>query len=159
MTVPTKQTILRTVSRELPDRSFIVAEVGLRYLEGNRDAYWTATGEIYEAHGTWSGRARFNNEREPDVMGAISEEIMRAWPALASIVSIHGSDTEGVPMHALANGRYFLTNGERDKAARVWRVAESDLPEVDDVDAFVDAQRERWRAESEQAWKALEALR
>ena len=180
MTVPTTDTILRTVGRATPGRRYIEAEVGLNYIEGNRTAHWSATGWIYEPHGTWDGAAQKRNGREADLGGAIGDEIARVWPKLAPIVALHLSDTDGVPMHAEANGWYFYSDGHlayelknygedyarrhgtgRERAARILRVDEADLPEGMDADEFteyVDAQRDRWRAESEAAYALLLTL-
>jgi hypothetical protein len=158
MTVPTRETHLRTLSRLLPDRSFIVATVGLSKLDGNAQAYWTATVEIYEPRGTHSGEARWRAGRDSDAGGADHDAIRRAWPVLESIVAMHLSDADGVPMHALANGRYHLANGNPEAAARLWRCPVSDLPSAADVEAFVEAQRERWARESAHAWDLLQTI-
>lgn len=160
--IPTTETVIRTVSRDLAGRVFIVADIGLRKLDGNPQSYWTATAQVYEPHGTWSGRARFNNDREPDSGGACHELILRAWPKLAPIVAMHLSDADGVPMHAYANGVYHLRESDRDAAARLWRCSVDELPElgatVAEVETFVEAQHDRWRSESAEAWTILQGL-
>ena len=158
ITIPERETVMRTVSRSMPDRSFIVAHVGLHWIDGNRDAYWSATGDLYEPHGTWSGRARFNNDREPDVCGAIQDEILRAWPHLAPIVALHLADSHGFPMYAVENGRYHLENGHPEHAASLYRCTVDELPDVADVEAYVEANRERWALEAQKAWRLLQTL-
>jgi hypothetical protein len=156
--IPTTQTVLKTLTRALPDRTFTVARVGLDKLDGNRQAYWTATADVYEPHGTWSGRARYDNEREADMCGSTHGAILRAFPKLAPIVALHLSDPDGVPMYALANGRYHLANGDRQTAAKLWRCDIAELPEIEDVESFIEAQRERWARESAHAWELLQSI-
>lgn len=164
--IPTTETVVRTVSRDLAGRTFVIATVGLRKLAGNAQSYWSATAEVYEPHGTWSGRARFNNDREPDSGGQCHDMILRAWPKLAPIIALHLSAPDGVPMYAVENGGYHLRQNDREAAARLWRCALDDLPEpdadglftVEIVQAFVDAQRERWARESSAAWAILQGL-
>jgi hypothetical protein len=155
---PTTETVLKTVTRLLPNRTYVVAQVGLQKLAGNAQAYWTATADVYEPHGTWSGKAQHDNGREADMFGQCHTEILRAFPKLAPIVALHLSDPDGVPMYAIENGRYHLAQGNRPAAARLWRCEVSALPEVEDVESFVEAQRERWAREAGEAWALLEGL-
>lgn len=156
-TISQRDTI-KTLERSLPDRSHVVANVGLRYLGSNSAAYWTLTGEIYEPHGTWSGAARKRNGRDWDMGGMVHEYVLRAFPKLAPFAALHLSDPNGVPMHAIANGRYFLERGELDTAAKHFRVSVDELPAVEDVEMFVDTQRERWARESREAFELLQSL-
>jgi hypothetical protein len=162
ITIPTTETHLKTVSRLLPDRTFVLAQLGLHKLAGNAQAYWTATAEVFGPHGTWSGEACWRNGREPDNCGQCHAEILRAFPQFAPIVAMHLSDPDGTPMHALANGRHFLARDDRETAARIWRCAVEDLPATDanasTIAAFVDAQRQRWADESGQAWALLDGI-
>lgn len=109
--------IRRTLKRDMPNRSRVVAHVELRIadngerLVGGLSPAFSVTGELYEPHGTWSGAARERNEREPDTGGAIHDEILRAFPKLAPLVALHLSDPDGTPMHAEANGLYFYRTG------------------------------------------------
>lgn len=141
-----------SIYRDVPGSdSRVVAELELREDDprGLSDAF-AVTGELYERHGTWSGKAQHENGREPDACGAIHGEILKAFPGLAPLVALHLSDPDGVPMHAAANAAYFIREGKRDAAARTLRVAEADLPaEAEDVPAFVEAQRARWSEEAQ----------
>lgn len=157
ITIPERETVMRTISRDIADRHFIIANIGLHYIKGNHDAYWCATGELYEPHGTWSGRACFNNNREPDVCGAIHDDILEAWPHLAPVVALHMADSQGFPMYAVENGRYHLER-RRDYAASLYRCTEDELPDVADVETYCEANRERWREEAQEAWRILRGL-
>jgi hypothetical protein len=62
--------------------------------------YFSVTGEI----STERERAKGNCQS----CGCIHEEVLNAFPQLAPLVALHLSDLDGVPMHAEANGFYWL---------------------------------------------------
>jgi hypothetical protein len=183
-TIPERETIMREVRRAMPDRSFIVARVGLRYIEGDSSAYWTATADLYEPHGTWSGEARWRNEREFDGGGACHAEILRAFPHLAPIVRLHLADVDGLPMHAKTNGWYFYSGqastyereaeergrptyanreglSDHARAARALNISPDELPADlggEEFGAFVDDLAERYERESREAYDLLLSL-
>lgn len=161
MTIPTTETVIKRVSRLLPDGTYVVARVGLQKLDRNREAYWTATAEVYEPRGKRSGRERLhrNPDLDSDMAGQCHDMILRAFPKLAPIVALHLSSPDGVPMHAAENGCYHIEQGNPNAAARLWRCEVDDLPSIErlheDVEAFIAAQMPRWRREAETAWKTL----
>src|SRR5690348_12567491 len=106
-------TTRRTLVRDMPDRSRIVAHCELRIDDprGLSDAF-SVTGEVYEPHGTWSGAAQHRNGREWDA-GCVHEDVLRAFPQLAPLVALHLCAPDGTPMHALANGWYFYSGQAR----------------------------------------------
>ena len=55
---------------------------------------------------------------------------MKAFPDLKDIVDVHLSDADGTPIHAVANGWYFLENGEIDKMSRCLRVNEDEANRI-----------------------------
>ena len=77
----------------------ITAKGGLHKLPGNKDAYFSLTGDInsgrpyYLQH--WSG-------------GCIHEDLLKHWPDLKPLKLLHLSDSQGVPTHSVANGLYWL---------------------------------------------------
>lgn len=175
----------RELVRDMSDHSRIVAKLKVSRIGGNAHPHFSATCDIYEAHGTWSGAARQRNGREPDGGGCCHDEILRAFPRAAGFVAMHLSDwPSGTPMHAAANASYFyfgrhlayeLKNygaayAERhgtgpERAASILRCAVDDLPTCDDYEtgreafvAFVDDQRERWAREVSAAMMWLETL-
>jgi hypothetical protein len=102
--------ISRTLIRDLDDRSRIVVHLGLRERSdaGGLSPMFSVTTDIYEAHGTHSGKSRHLHRREPDCSGCSHDGALRAFPELAPLVDLHLSDSEtGEPMHAEANGLYF----------------------------------------------------
>lgn len=137
----------KTLIRDMPNGDRIVAHLELREaLPGERfderglSPSFSATGELYEKRGTWSGAAAQRNGREPATSGCIHEEILRAFPHLESFVALHLSDPSGLPMHAEANGWYWYC-GTRTDIVRprycgingdiyAWRLAERNLPDT-----------------------------
>src|SRR4051794_39342573 len=78
--------MLKTISRELADRRFIIARLDIDR------GYFSLTGELYEPRGTWSGKARHRNGRDFDAGGQITEDLLRAFPDLAAFARMHLSD-------------------------------------------------------------------
>lgn len=79
-------------------RGFLGVYGGLHMIKGNHAPYFTITTEVHQAGfpaREWSG-------------GADHETILRYFPRFADLVALHLSDIDGVPMHAEANGLYFL---------------------------------------------------
>lgn len=120
MTTSTESLIRRTMVRDMPNGSRIVANVEVRLPGESRglSPAFSVTGEVYEQHGTWNGAARHRNGRESDIGGCIHDEILRAFPELAPVVALHLSDPEtGEPMHAESNGWYWYAGSRADLRA------------------------------------------
>ena len=148
-----------TLTRDLPNRSRIVATIT------TERGYFSLTGELYEAHGTWSGAARQRHGRDIDAGGQIVDELRAAFGSrIEPFARLHLSDVEtGEPMHAVENGRYFLRLGDVETCARHLRVDVSELPEQGASDeafaAWVDTLRPRWAAEAAAGRALLDAMR
>lgn len=82
---------------------------GLHQLSGNDRPYFSLTGEI---HSRSASGGRFLSE--PDTCGAIHREILEHLPKLADLAALHLSDDRGIPMHAEANGWYWLVGSLPD---------------------------------------------
>lgn len=120
------------VTRDMPDRSRVVAHLEVRLESGRLSPAFSLTGNVFEPHGNLSGGARAKRyarllasganttaASEPDASGCVHDDIMRAFPSLARFEAMHLSDqVTGEPMHALANAWYFYAGG-RAYAARV----------------------------------------
>lgn len=174
--------IKRTVIRDMPDKSRVVAELLLRFAtKGSRFAEdgispgFSATAHTYEPRSNASGAARMKLGREPDTFGADHEAIVRAFPKLAPFVALHLSDPDGVPMYAYENGWYWYSSydgkgthrrpadGRTDYevACEYLRLPHGGIPCPQNRESFarlVDEQRERWAAEAAEARALLEAL-
>lgn len=94
-----KETILKKLACRSKDGVPGEIEYGLEYLEGNADSYFTVT--------AWfDGYDRDHHKQE--FGGACHEEILAVRPSLKPFVALHLADSNGVPMHAEANGWYWL---------------------------------------------------
>ncbi len=152
----------QTLTRDLPNGTRVVGIFKIARVGNNAHPHFSATGEVYEKHGTWSGAAQQRNGREPDICGCIHDELLRAFPQMREFIAMHLSDyPSGLPMHAKANAAYHSKCGDDDQAATLLRCKVSDLPEVEDGDdyetikalysEFVDAQAERFAREANSA--------
>lgn len=138
------------------------------------------TANLYEPHGTWSGRAQFRNGREPDAGGCLHNEILKMAPSLKPLVDVHLADPNGVPMHALASSWYHYSGNARrredglgyrfsspdnlsdiERAARSLNIPVEDVPEGLDYDQFVEFVESllpRWAEQARVARELLESL-
>lgn len=82
---------------EYADIIKVEAEFGLRYISGNSKPYFSLTG---------SGWAE--GDRRNSVGGQVHELIVDQLPELAELATLHMSDIDGAPIHAAANGWYWL---------------------------------------------------
>lgn len=64
---------------------------------GEQRPYFSVTAEIIE-----------NRHGGISACGCMHEEVLKHFPSLAKIVALHLSDDDGKPMHAKANGWYWL---------------------------------------------------
>lgn len=69
---------------------------------GHQD--FSITGDIYQAGKPKDDRCHLSG-------GCIHDEILAAFPEFKIFVNLHLCDYRGIPMHAAANGFYFLKNG------------------------------------------------
>lgn len=102
--------VSRTVIRDLPDRSRVVVHLQLRERgdPGELSPVFSVTSDLYEPHGTHSGKARHRRDRDPDSAGCLHDVALLAFPELALLVDLHLADSDtGEPMHAEANALYF----------------------------------------------------
>jgi hypothetical protein len=85
------------LDRDYPKGCVITVTAGLHHLRGNAKPYFSVTGEIAST-----------SRRGIISAGALHREILKTWPSLAKVVALHLSDADGVPLHAEANGWYWL---------------------------------------------------
>lgn len=67
---------------------------------GNELAHFSTTAEI--------ATERERRKNDCQAFGCLHDEILAAWPEVAPLIALHLSDFDGVPMHAVANGFYWL---------------------------------------------------
>ncbi len=144
--------------RKIIDGHLIIVEYGLRRI-GTQAPYFSITAEIYES---------VHKSRNPVMCGCCHDEVLQAFPDMRDIVSLHLSDIDGVPMHAVENGWYWLSAAKGDNTwektgdkdfvqitADYMRISRDDVARlVDTINteaefaAWVDTQRPRWKSEA-----------
>lgn len=89
-----------TPSKRISATEIIRVEAGLHYLQGNSRPHFSVTATVTDS--SRPGRDKF------DRGGCLHEEIAQHFPALKPVIALHLSDDTGAPMHATANGWYWL---------------------------------------------------
>lgn len=136
---------------------------GLHYIQGNSlPCFFSVTVEAPDHMNVTTGCAH--------------DDVLAKHPDLSDIVALHLSDTDGVPMHALENAWYWWSDyegrgafprGDHDRLdilAKHLRVTRAEVDALDlptfrmsgaeipaEFVAYIDAQRERWKAEADAA--------
>lgn len=152
-----KQTILHKKEKLIHGgKELLIVTYGLHYIQGNSDAYFTVTGEVWKANK--DGKASGN---DCIMGGCIHDEILKAFPDMSDIVALHLSDTDGVPTYAVENGWYH--NGgtkwqeyKKDILASHLRITPEQADIIHnnckDKEAFaavIDSMREGWKEEAD----------
>jgi hypothetical protein len=133
---------------------------GLHKIGGQRP-YFTITAEL---HSRSPGGSSYRSE--PEACGCLHDEILQRFPDFGPLVDMHLADEDGVPMHAEANGWYWLagalggldeqyhgsdsSNGRTraecfDVFARLVRVTTEEARRIAADVVLSDAPREAWR--------------
>lgn len=99
------ETTTVTASRAFPASSFAQQW-------GAKSGLFTVTATTDRGHFSVTAELRTTDRRFRDptlCCGCMHEDAVRFWPAVAPIIALHLSDSEtGEPMHAEANGLYWL---------------------------------------------------
>lgn len=138
--------------------SMIRATIMLRMVPGNAAPYFSVTAEVSTASQHAQGTAQ--------CCGPLVDLLAEAFPELAPFIPLHLAGPDGVPMHALANARYWagLTSWqERDTAAlaRHLRISLAEAAAIrsteEAVAAAIEGLRPRWKAEADAAIEFMRA--
>lgn len=78
----------------------VLALGGLHYIRGNSKPYFTLTLESYTR--------KSNGRLIEDTFGIAHDVLVERWPELKPLADLHCADIDGMPMHALDNGWYWL---------------------------------------------------
>lgn len=116
MTAPTI-----TRSKRIAPREILTVTATLH----GEPAYFSVTGELRDT--------RLRRDGGIVACGTLHDEILEHFPELAPLVALHLSTADGVPMHAVANGLYWL--------------GLSDFPDARNLDTFA----EQWRCTPQEA--------
>lgn len=114
--------IKRRLERAMPDGRYVIADLEMRTGDTGLSPAFSLTGEIWENHGHLTGVGRHRRHvnsggewGEADCFGALSEDLVRAFPKLKFFERMHLADpTSGEPMHAEANGWYWYQGSRHD---------------------------------------------
>lgn len=99
-------------------------------LRGNAAPHFTITADVLVSGHMIAG-------------GAMHDTIVEHFPQFADLVALHLSDHNGVPMHAEANGAYYLRECELSTFDNHMRFTPADVP------ALVSLMRPVWKAQAE----------
>lgn len=141
---------MATFTKIITDRSnknynkHLTLNVNVKMSKTNRE-YFSIT---YEA--LWRGRV--------ESCGAGHDTIRKYFgKQFDDVIPMHLSNSEGVPMHALENGFYYLQNPEEfspEVVANHFRISLDSVEALkalskDDLAKWVEDQKPRWKAEAE----------
>lgn len=121
----------------------IVVEAGI---ETTNRSYFSVTGE--------TGIQTNGRKRDPlktefgifesESFGCIHDEILKHFPEMNDIISLHLSDTDGIPMYAVENGYYHYTNGNDYKT--YLRLSDKDINRLKEMEANSGANKDTFTA-------------
>ena len=99
------------------DISKLVVEAGL---VDKKEPYWSVTATEYD------------NFCFDDCVacGCMHDDILKHFPELQPVIDVHLSDTNGAPMHALANAKYFYEQKEWKRLFNHLRWSDSNMDKV-----------------------------
>lgn len=161
-----RRLIFLRIGKDLPedhpdgDRLRLVVTAQLHQYGGNPSPHFSVTADLIDRR----------RRRHDDIVacGQLTEEVKEHFPELAPIVALHSSDDEGVPLHAHANGVFFMgltasreSNGkplpDLDIVARHFRITTDEAADMvkrhrqqsDALKREIDDMRPRWKAEAD----------
>lgn len=94
---------------DLPNVERLIIYGGLHHLQGNKHPYFSITADYFERGRCVAG-------------GCLHDEILKHAPKFADLVALHLSDDNGVPMHAVENGWYWMRPLHRTNLASHFRL-------------------------------------
>lgn len=118
MNIETRDYAPHVVRATFDPKGYIKAMFGLHHLKGNALPHFSITAE-----------GKYPDGRE--FGGCCHDQILTLWPDLAPLVTLHLSDVHGVPMHAEANGWYWVT-GMIGGAGEKYHPGTGDYPHTPD---------------------------
>jgi hypothetical protein len=92
--------LARTTYTKYGETFRMIVKGGLHMIDGNSAPYFSLTSSV--------DRKARNGRWVEDSGGANHEEIVKHFPRFADLAALHLSDIDGVPMHAVSNGFYWL---------------------------------------------------
>lgn len=99
-----KTNSLKFSTSKIAGDEYIIVRIRLNDECGNGHQDFSITGDIYKANAP-------KTDKNFLIGGCIHEEILKAFPEFKIFVNLHLCDFDGVPMCAVENGFYHLTQG------------------------------------------------
>jgi hypothetical protein len=152
-------------------------KVGNQIIEAHvrTERYFSVTGSVWEG---------YKSERTWSMGGCIHDIVAKHFPQVRSLIPLHLSDLEGVPMHALANGHYWVSGCVDGKLGQKWtpeqsqaecreilknhfRITDEEAGEVisltvhggkESLSAWVEQRKAVWKVEAVAALSLIAAL-
>ncbi len=126
----------------------LIVNAYLSHLKGNRMPYFSITGTIYKTNA--------KGERGNCIVrGCIHDKILKVFPKLNDLVSMHLADSDGMPMYALENGWYHLQQNNLKAVAELLRISKDKVAELkrdcqnkEQFSQYINSQIQRWNEES-----------
>jgi hypothetical protein len=145
--------ILKTLVNEKRNYKLLI-KGGLHFIKGNKKPYFSLTADYI-----------LNGRHESG--GCNHELIMKHAPEFKDLIDLHLSDIDGVPMHALENGWYWMGRTKWEKGnvknlAEHFRVSEAIAEDMINDPTITkeslgreieEYYKPRWKAEAEAAIK------
>lgn len=103
-TTPEQTNDLRFTTSKTVGKEHIIVKIRLNDACKNGHQDFSITGTIYQADKPTTDKYMLAG-------GCIHEEIEKHFPEFVPFIRLHLCDYQGIPMHASANGYYFLKNG------------------------------------------------
>ena len=110
--------------------------------------YFSVTGEIWGA--------KDGKKSSPDMLtgGCIHDEILKYFPEMKDIVSLHLSNMNGIPMYAISNGYYYYKQSPKQGFDYIRLPEVQRNVEINDENEFaslVESLKPMYKKEAEEA--------
>lgn len=127
-TIEKKQSKSICWNRSTVKHRFVV-EYGMVYIPGNSQPYFSITAsEEYKTRYGWKTYA----------CGCMHDEIAKKFPRLQELIRYHLCGQDGLPMHYVANAKYWAQKGDYEALWQHLRLADDEFKpsQINDIEMF-----------------------